>query len=169
MADRTRGPRRQKIWSGIPGVTLPLTTAGTSVGGGLAFTAAETILRMLGEYVIVHTGTITAGDSCTIFVGIGVVSSDAFADVGASAMPDPGSEPQYPWLYWGEHKFFYPSAGAPLAADGNLLVRQRIDVKSMRKISPRQTLATVIQYSDVAGTPPMQVLFAQTRVLIALP
>ena len=169
MADRTRGPRRQKIWSAIPGINLALTGAGTSVGGGLQFASADTILRCLGEYLVINTGTITGGDAATISVGLGVVSADAFSDVGASAMPDPGSEPQYPWLFWAEHKLFYPSAGAPLADSGNLSVRQRIDVKSMRKMSPRQTLAVVVQYADVSGTPPIQVLFGQTRVLIALP
>ena len=106
MADRFGGRRMAKHWHVIAGVSLSFTVDVTGLGGGLALDGPWTAIRMLGEYTIGPDAAPAAGDQCTIGVGIGVVSSDAFA-VGSTAMPDPVGEPEYPWLYWAEHDFHF--------------------------------------------------------------
>ena len=70
-------------------------------------------------------------------------------------MPDPLDEPDYPWLYWGAHTFMYPATASPLTPTGDprQSLRQVLDIRSMRKLKPREQLVTCVQYSDVAGTP----------------
>ena len=167
MADRGRGRRMAKEWDTIPSINLTLTTDNTLLGGALPIVEAKTVLRMIGEYVISPTGTITGGDACFVAVAIGVVSSDAFA-VGPSAVPDPAAEGEYPWLYYRSHPFWFPSAGAPLepGSVGNV-VRVPFDIRSMRKLKPRESLVFVAQYVDVSGTPPMNFMIGTTRVLLA--
>ena len=163
---RTRGPRMAKHWHTIPGISIAFTVDNTAAGGGLALDGPFTVLRMLGEYTIAPTSAPTIGDKVTIGFGIGVVSSDAFA-VGGSAMPDPVTTDQdYPWLYWADHDFFFPvnSVESALATTS---LRRAFDIKSMRKMKPRETLAMVIQYVDSVGAPPITVEASQTRVLVA--
>ena len=168
MADRVRRPRMSKAWLAIPSAQLPHTSNSTSLGGALNFTAPGTVLRMLGEYLITNTGAITAGDSAKMAVAIGVVSTDAFT-AGQASVPDPLEEPEYPWLYWADHTMFYPGAGAPLDTSnpaGSL--RKSFDIRSMRRMRPRETLCFIVQYADLAGTPPIQLDIGGTRVLIGL-
>ncbi len=167
MADRHGGRRMRKEWSSLPSVTLNLTADGTF--GGPIFTpgTALTIIRMLGEYAIGNTGTVVAGDEADIGVALGVVSADAAA-LGASSFPDVLAEPSYPWLYWAAHNFRFPAAGAPLqdqAATSNM--RRSFDIRSMRKIKPRESLIWSVQYGDVAGAPPLTVALSITRILVA--
>ena len=122
---------------------------------------------MIGEYVIAPTGVISAADRVRIGVGIGIVSSDAFA-AGAGSMPDPLGEPDYPWLYWMDHPFYYSTTGAPLQLSTDVEgVRAKFDIRSMRKFKPRESLAFLVQYADSSGTPPMQLLQGNVRCLIA--
>ncbi len=168
---RNRGnfpARKDKSWSAIPSIALAGFTGNATVSGAsIAFTQASTIMRMLGEYVIAPLGggTFAATDACTISIGIGVISSDAFA-LGATSFPDPGGEPEYPWLYWAMH-FIYFGDLVGSANHAGVIVRKAFDVKSMRKVKPRQSLVFIAQYSDHSGTPPMELQVASTRVLLA--
>ena len=167
MADRVvRGPRMQKHWHEIKGATILFTVSTTQVMDSLALSGPWTALRMIGEYIISPTSLPTALDAVTVGIGIGVVSTDAVV-VGGSAMPDPTGEPDYPWLYWADHDFYFidnslETVGSPVGQ-----LRQRFDVKSMRKIKPRESLAFVAQYSDIVGAPPMRLSTAATRILVA--
>ncbi len=166
MANRTGGARLAKQWESFNAIQRALTADATLQGTSLASTTAQTILRMLGSYIICPTSAPVAGDAALVVVGIGVVSTDAFA-AGAGSMPDPGAEPDYPWLYWKSHGFFFPTNTAdPSAASGS--IRVDFDIRSMRKMKPRESLAWVIEYIDLAGTPPLQLDIAHTRVLIGL-
>jgi len=162
----SRGQRQRKEWASIPSATMALVGNGTTGGGFASFTAASTILRCLMEYIIRPTIAPTALENALITVALGVVSSDA-VELGATAMPDPNDEPEYPWLYWAEHAFFFSATGldngGPVSG-----VRKFADIRSMRKIKPREALVWVVQYTDLVGTPALQVTLGSTRVLLGI-
>ena len=122
---------------------------------------------MLGEYVISPTAgaTFAADDAATIGVGIGVVSTDA-ATAGAASVPDPIGEPDYPWLYWADIPFYFAGSG-PGGDEITAHVRRQFDIRSMRKLKPRETLTWVFQYGNLVGNPPLSLNVANTRVLVA--
>ncbi len=109
MGDRSRGPRQRKSWHHLTGGFILLTANSTNLGSFFAPNEPATFLRLLGEYVIGPTSAPVVGDKAIVTVGIGVVSVDA-ATLGASAMPDPEDEPDYPWLYWASHGIHFVDA-----------------------------------------------------------
>ena len=163
MARFQKSQRMAKRWAFMQGSTADLTGDGTTLGGSLQFAEARTILRMLGEYLIVPTSAPAALDNVTIGIGIAIVSSDA-ATAGASALPDPIGDPEYPWLHWAQHDLFMPSVG--VIHDAGRGVRQSFDSRFMRKVKPKDTLVVVIEYANTAGNPPMHVDVTQVRVLL---
>ena len=153
-----------KHWGGIAAVEIHLVANATGALGSIeAEHPGETVLRMLGEYAIQPTSAPTAADAVIITMGIAVVSTDA---VAAGAFPDPFGEPEYPWLYWASHPFHFPDTVLE-SGQGVGALRRSFDVRSMRKMKPRESLAFVVEYADIAGTPPMTVLTGSTRVLSA--
>ena len=161
-----RGPRMPKSWSALPAQTQALTANGSAVLGLIDFNNPRTILRMIGEYIITATAVVVALDEVLLTVAIGVFSTDGAA---AGAVPDPGSEPGYPWLYWADHPLRFTAGANPvgLNAGAPAVVRHSFDVRSMRKVKPRETLAMILEYTDVVGTPPLTITTGSTRVLIA--
>ncbi len=150
----------------MTGATLALNGSGTTLAGNADFLAAVTVLRMLGSYTIGLTAAPAALDDAVITLGIGVVSSDAAA-LGSTAMPDPNVELEFPWLYWADHAFFYRGDAAD--HDGTTKeIRKSFDVRSMRKIKPRESLAMIVEYNDLVGTPPMRLICGAVRVLLAV-
>ena len=165
---RVRTPRKEKQWNRLLSTQNALVADGTTIGSSIPFTSSQTVIRMIGEYFITPTSTITGGDTAKICVVLGKVSTDAFI-LGATAMPDPAGEPDYPWLYWAEHIVRYVVSGAPVS--GNQIGgshRQSFDIRTMRKFKSRESLAWVIQYVDITGTPPIALDIAQTRVLLTI-
>ncbi len=168
MANRSHGRRMDKGWSFITRKSQAMTADATFVGGGLSpaeviFGPQATVLRMLLNYTIAPTSAPTAGDIAEVGVAIGVFSTDA-STLGASAVPDPTSEGQYPWLYWAVHEFSYADTSAdPSSAAGS--VRVTADIRSIRKIKQSETLGVVFQYADVVGAPPLSLHMSPTRVL----
>ena len=159
------GRRMQKHWHSIPGTQLTFTGDATQIVGSLALDGPFTVVRMLGDYQIGLTAAPGALDAVAIAVGIGVVSSDAVT-AGALSMPDPFGEPDFPWLFWAEHSLFYTGTGTgPASSISN--AGRSFDVRSMRKMKPRESLVFVAQYSDITGAPPITVAAASTRVLVA--
>jgi len=167
MADRFRGPRKEKQWGFLPLIQLDLTGDGTFGGSAIAFTSVQTVLRMLGEYIISPTGVVSAADSCTIVVGLAKVSTDAAA-VGASALPDPGAEGEFPWLYWMSHSFEYPTVASGEGGIVSGSLRKAMDIRTMRKFRPGESLVWVVQYINNAGNPPMTLTLSHTRVLLTI-
>jgi len=170
MPNRT--PKRAKRWSVMPGLSATITVAGVSGGSFLNFADPTTVIRMLGSGVITTSGVAVAGDRCDLTVAIGVVSQDAAA-LGVTALPDPRGEPAFPWLYWETFCLFFPApcsaSTAGLGPSGATdSVRFKFDIRSMRKIRPREALITLVEYTDGSGTPPIQFEMAQTRILLAL-
>jgi len=158
-----RYQKKEKLWVGVGSSHHAFTTAAVQTGSAFQFTSPQTILRILGEYIIGPTSVPAALDEAFVTVAIGVFSSDAFT-LGESAMPDPVTEEGYPWLYWRQHAFFFDEAVVdPSSAMGS--VRTVVDVKSMRKVTANQSLGVVVQYVNEVGSPPLHVTFAGTRVL----
>ncbi len=159
------GTRMQKQWASLGGVSASMVGNGISIGVPLSQGVPLTVMRMIGEYAATFDTAPVAQDQCTITVGIGVVSTDA-ATLGTTAMPDPFDEVDFPWLYWNSHVLF--------AADTSLVsgseaasFRVAYDIRSMRKLKPRESLIMVAQYTNGAVDPPVQFQSAQSRVLIA--
>jgi len=164
-----RSQRMPKHWERI-GSSALIGFTGDATGlaaNPLDLPEAWTCLRLIGEYIIAAAATtIVAADFASIAVGIGVVSTDA-ATLGASAMPDPAGEPDFPWLYWASHSFSFLTTSDPEPSGAAGSVRKAFDVKSMRKIKPRESLVMVAQYTDVTGAPPLNWGHGITRVLVA--
>ncbi len=164
MAHRGSGTRQKKEWNGLGTSSVNMTANGTFIAGTLAFAIPGTVLRIIGEYTISPTGSIVDGDRAIVSVGIGQFSTDAVA-LGATAMPDPEDEPEFPWLYYKSHSLVYRGAstvGNELSA-GSL--RQSIDIRSMRKFKPRESFSVVLEYDDLAGTPAVTFQMGVMRVL----
>ena len=165
---RSRGPRMTKEWNSIVGTNLVFTADATALNTfALSVAAPVTVLRMLGSAMLHPTtgGTFGSGDKARVTLGIGVISTDAFA-AGSASVPDPASEPEFPWLYWADLLFFAFSATSlgeqPFAGH-----RVEFDIRSMRKMKPRESLVIIGQYTDLVGAPPLTVQIGQTRILLA--
>ena len=112
------GSRQVKSWTAIPSSSLDLTAGGTTLGTFVSFAAPDqpaTILRMVGGFVITGTEVApVAGDEAHIMIGVGIFSTDAVT-AGSGSVPDPESEPSYPWLFWRHSSMFFnttdPSSG----------------------------------------------------------
>lgn len=161
----TRSAKKAKLWIGIPSTDVSLTTGATLVLAAIDFTSPQTVLRCMGEYVVSTNAAPTAGDAAKVTVGLARISTDASAV--ASAVPDPAGDVSYPWLYWAEHIFQY-EATSQSSFDGVGAGRFHFDVHSMRKFTASESLALIIQYSDVSGAPALRLGFGQVRVLTTL-
>ncbi len=164
---RQGGTRMVKQWSGTGAAHIQMTAAGTFGGGSTAFAASGTILRLFGEYILGPTSAVGVDDRALITVGVGIVSTDA-ASLGATAFPDPGDEPEYPWMYYASHALHYRDILAD-GQDGGIQgnVRASFDVGAMRKFKPRESLQVVVQYEDLFGTPPITFSSGIFRLLVA--
>ncbi len=159
------GRRMTKDWSGISTAVAAFTGNATILAGFTPMLESGTILRMIGEYIVIPRATVADADVASISVGIGLVSTDAAA-VGSSAMPDPASDLEYPWLYWGSHGFEFNSATlADQSGLAAISVRKSFDVRSMRKFRAGQAIAVVVEYANVAGNPPLEFVGGVTRIL----
>ncbi len=167
MARQFAPKRMQKDWFGIAQSASGLTGSTTVLLAALISLQAQTVIRMIGEYVISPTpgGTFVAGDRVEIALGIAVVSSDAAA-LGSTAMPDPIGDEAYPWLFWASHKLIFAGA-SPGGDEITAHVRRSFDIKSMRKMKADQDLVLVAQYVDLVGAPPITVDTGTVRVLAA--
>ena len=163
---RSNFPRKLKRWDSIDRFALDITGDATSLGAAKTFTEPSTVMRMLGEYTIGPTSAPAALDAVSIGIGIALVSGDAAA-LGATAMPDPLDEPAYPWLFWADHWLEFGTTSAdPSAAEASL--RRPFDIRSMRKMKPRESLVVVVQYLNSVGNPPINVAMSATRLLLAV-
>ncbi len=171
MANRsfTRSQRMTKRWISLPDFEVVFTANGTRLFGILSLTEPSTVMRIMGEYSVQcqGAGVFVTLDKALVTIGIGVVSTDA-AELGFTAMPDPADELQYPWLYWREHTITVFDAAALDGSQDQAFHRVSFDVKSMRKLKPRESLVMIGQYRDVVGTPPVEVFSAAARVLLAV-
>ena len=162
------GARGRKIdfkqWTAIPGSSQNLTANATIAGPGfLSFSAPATILRVRGytQVAFLQAG-LTLADEVDVVFGMGVFSTDAVT-LGATALPDPSAEPEYPWMWYGELSMYSPNADF-----GDPMIQQRLelDTKAMRKVKPGESLVVVAQYVNASGIPGLRLIYPQIRVLI---
>ena len=153
-----------KSWSGIPGSGLSITAAGTfTTPGSLAFGIPGTILRIRGSLVLTFLASgFTANDEAKVTFGLGLFSTDAVA-LGATALPDPNAEADFPWLWYGTAEMISPSGD--LTAPGSQVVLD-VDTKAMRKFKPGQSLQMVGEYVDRGGLPGLRISSSVMRTLI---
>jgi len=171
MARDFRTPKRRKEWQSISSSELALTANGTSVGGGLTqLTGGTTIVRVRGEILIRLTpgGTFAAGDDALITIGLGVFNADAFT-LGATAMPEPSDDVEFPWMWWHQTRLGAFSNSAESTSSIVVADRVKVDCKAMRKVPLITIMGWVVQYEDVSGAPPVSVGINRMRVLAALP
>jgi len=167
MPNRVRTARQRKSWDSF-GLTQHIIVGNGTFASGTTLTVVAgtmpfTVLRMLGEYVIGPTVAPTVSDFCNIGVGIAKVSVDAIS-LGATALPDPIGDMDYPWLYNAQHPLAFANVStdpsSPTAA-----IRHRFDIGTMRVVNPAEGLAFVVQYSDGAGSPAVTLTVGEIRVL----
>ena len=166
MARQFRAARKAKLWQSIEGFEPNLTTDATVTLAALPFSSPQTVIRMLGDYVIGPSAAPAATDRATVTIGLCKVSTDAFT-LGATAMPDPAGEPEFPWLFWAEHDLTFIST-AVTGLGAAEVVRRSFDIRTMRKFTVGESLAAVVQYVNISGDPPLRFSMAQTRVLTTL-
>ncbi len=153
-----------KQWSFIPSLQASVTAASTVVGGALSFLVPATILRIRGYVQVSLDATKQVGDRMDVTFGLARVSTDAF-DLGATAMPDPADEPEFPWFWWGSMTLRAEATGGE-ESWGTVNQRLEVDTKVMRKMKPAESLVWVFQSANPAGAPVTIVSLGLTRVLI---
>ncbi len=153
-----------KEWDAIPLVQTQLSSAGTFLGGSLAFGVPATILRSRGYLQASMDATKQVGDSIDLAFGLGIISTDAFA-AGGGSVPDPGDEAEYPWIWWGQmHLEAFATGGTEPWGSSSQYIE--VDTKAMRKMKPGQSLAWIVQVQGASGAPVTEITLGQTRVLI---
>ena len=84
----------------------------------------------------------------------------------SSATKDPIDEAEFPWLYWAVHEFEYETVVRD-SASATASVRKAFDVRTMRKVKPRESIVMIGQYFNKAGDPPLLWSPGVARVLLA--
>ena len=145
--------------SGFTGSLLDILGSGVEPA-----TEKVTIVRIRGELMI-QLATVSAADEGFVWTyGIGIVSADAFA-VGASAVPNPQDDMDWPWMYHGFTQTVAPTG--TLADIGSAsVVRIPVDVKAMRILDLNQTLFMAIDALEL-GTATADVFF-DSRIFLKL-
>ncbi len=160
------GTRQRKHWVGSDISTLSLTANATFIAAAVAITDPITILRTLGNILVVPTGggTFASGDSASITFGLGLVITDAFT-VGASAVPDAADEADFDWLWWYASLVSFEASVDNPGQEIGLTERIRIESKAMRKVKGHGMSYVLLgQYTNLSGNPPMNVI-SQFRML----
>jgi len=168
MANRSNAPRQAKLWTALNSANVAMSADGTFAASTTGFDSPQTILRMIGGYQIRASGNVTALETAKIVTGIGIVSTDAAA-AGAASLPDPANEPEFPWLFWESTTVYYGATASPETGTSRSgIVRRSFDIRSMRKVKPRESLVWVHQYVDIVGAPGVTLDQEQVRVLVGL-
>jgi len=133
---------------------------------GIVGSQPVTIIRTRGMAHVYLTAATAIGDGFAGALGIGIVSADAFA-VGASAIPDPKTTPE--WDGWLWHSFFDIRITEPTVANlgfGPLSsVRIEIDSKAMRKFDSQSEILVGMLGAVESGTAVLE-MQADTRTLV---
>ena len=162
------GKRMAKHWHSLGSNILNATSADVTglVANFLSDDEPFTVLRILGSWGYGPGVVNVINDTAALTYAIGVFSSDAVA-VGGTAVPDPEDEPGYPWLYYKSVLFEQTIAAQDSGGDPRISRFFDINVKSMRKIKPRESLAIVFQFRDINGALLVHFNAECCRVLVA--
>ena len=156
----------KKRWERMLGGTLTVNLDTTNISTGfLTFSEAATILRVRMPYLSGQMiATIAVGDDLRLTFGLVVVLADA-AELGATAVPDPLDEPEFPWLWWGETRMFATNAGVENQFGSQYQVLHP-ELKLMRKVKSRESLIWIVQSIAASGAPDVRVVILTSRVLV---
>ena len=167
------GERRKTQWVLGPGGDDPAfdtISSGVSAtiifGTGITPTVpALTLVRLRGMFQIRLQTADASGAGFTYTLGIGIVTSDAFA-IGVTAIPDPFDDAD--WGGWIWHQFGVIKAPSEVL-DLNQIPAQTIEIdsKAMRKFSNNETMFAAVQVAEVATATMSAELV--TRALVKLP
>ncbi len=155
-----------KTWFSIPGLVASVSTNTTTLSGGLSFSEAATILRIRGYVAAFFDETMQPNDRIILTFGLGIVSTDAFSDIGATAVPDPLADSGYPWLWWNEIRLDSFVTVSGTRAWGPTAQRLEVDTKAMRKVKPAETVCMVIETTSATGAPVTLIDIGAMRLLL---
>ena len=151
----SRGKRRQLIWSSVivraAGLALSSTAKFTGSLGGLGVTSGggATLVRTRGQG-IVHFDADAIADVALLGLGLGIFSSDAFAQ-GAAALPGPITEVDFPWVW---HSVYSLGPVVTATANEESLIQNIpfvLDSKAMRILKPSETMGFVAEVLVTSG------------------
>ena len=174
-SSRVRSPRRLTAWSLGPGGDdlasldqLSLSATGDSIfGSGVTpVVPALTVVRLRGVLRLNLTAADTGGSGFNYAVGIGIVSADAFT-VGATAVPKPFTDADWPGWMWHHFGQLSTAVGALTTTNAHPALVTEIDSKAMRKLRLNEVLFGIIEAAEL-GTSVMTATLT-SRVLVKLP
>ena len=155
-----------KEWRLLAGASQSISTDGTRLGSAvLGFDAPGTILRVrTPDILFSFDQTQQVGDSMILGLGLALMSSDAVA-AGATAFPDPATEFEYPWLWWGQWQL-RSTVAAGINNLGTSVIRTSADTKAMRRFKPSMSLLWVVEATGTTGAVVTSIDVGSSRVLI---
>ncbi len=152
-----------KTWSGSQNGTPVVLTSTPQIMISFSTTSAETLLRSRGRIFVQGTPDASNENDIAIF-GL-ITLSDEAAAAGGASLPSPVGSPDAQWIWYDYAILFDGISTAANAASIGLNHRLEVDSKSMRKVSPNQTLALI---GELATSEMVTVnAFAGLRVLLA--
>ncbi len=135
-----------KDWSAacIDGSDIDLALNTVAAFTMFTFSEPETFLRVRGEIYVELNGS-AVNERATLACGLAVVSARAAA-VGTTAIPRPGSEGVYPWIWhgWMNVSTLQEAAVVPDAAFSRLSV----DSKAMRKVKEDEVIILAFEICE---------------------
>ena len=168
-----RSTRRGVGWEEGPGghAVTQLTTTGSTILNAGAQSQLDDITLMRtrgGAHIFLNGAATGAGAGFHGAIGIGIVTSEAFA-IGITAIPVPITNLDWDgWLY---HSFFDVHVGSSAPAgpidSASSSVRLDVDSKAMRKLTGGDTIYAAVQVEE-AGTAVVDIYF-ESRLLIKAP
>ena len=166
-SSRASAPSRRRTgWEEGPGTLTATAFSSSSVailGNGQEFLAdGGTIVRIRGAIELVLSSVGSVLDGYDGAIGIGIVSTPAFA-IGVTAMPTPITE--IGWEGWMYHRFF--SIHASDAALDIESLKIELDTKAMRKVNTEEVVFAAIEVVET-GAAVMTVRLG-SRMLLKLP
>ena len=154
-----------KSWVDIPATQFAISGEATAIGNPRDFTAPATVLRVRSTITAYFDESVQVGDELNFTFGLGIVSTDAAA-LGLTAVPDPASDVEYPWLWWGTmclQSVLAAGGERPWGMTAQIL---HVDTKAMRRVKPKESILWVIQSTGQVGSPVTNVQIHQSRMLI---
>ena len=168
---RKTAARRSKVWVGAQGTIAALGPSSASAFTIIDETSLETqgkptIARCRGMWNAWHdTSAAAATSSMVVAAGIAVVSTKAIT-AGVTAIPNPLTNIEWPWLWWDSALVgneVITAVGVQSIGNTNRV----IDSKAMRKIPPASTLILVLESGPaLEGAPDANVAFALRMLLM---
>ena len=181
---RIQIPRRQTSWSPGPksetngGAAAQLTATGSALGAIIAVPGSDglTLVRLRGEFLFRLDTAVGLGDGFFGAVGVGIFNDAALTVGGVTSLQTPITNED--WDGWLWHQYFAVTAADAIVAAAaanapgqshnvTAAVRVVVDSKAMRKVPVGQSIAVVLQVTEVPTA--TATWFFNSRTLAKLP